>query len=602
MRKSISVAVSILLMLLLVFSVSAADGEPTIQVGSAQGARGETVTVDIAFLNNPGINTCSLEFVYDTSRLELIDCVKSSQLGGLFEFGTKAVWLNTGDTTYSGTFFTLSFRILADAPDGTASVSAKYNPGDICNYDEADVSFHIVSGSVSIHEHTYTSQITASATCTEDGTKTYTCPCGDSYTEAIPALGHAYSDTYTVDKAATCAEEGSKSRYCTHPGCTANTDITAIEKEAHTHKVTATKKATCTKAGSKTYTCSCGDTYTETIAKLGHKYSSSYTVDKKATCAEAGSKSRHCTRTGCTAKTSVTAIAKKAHTYKSTTTKATLTKNGKTVTKCTACGYITKTVTVYSPKTFKLSATAYTYNGKTKTPSVTVKDSKGKTLTKDTDYTVKYASGRKTPGKYAVTVTFKGKYSGTKTLYFNILPTKTSKVAFTNYTTSIKATWTKVTGATGYKVELLNAKGKVLKTAHTLRNTYTFKSLSKVTTYQVRITAYKTIDSKKVYAAVSTKLTTATAPAAVAIGSVRAGSKQATLAWKTVTGASGYEITYSPSAKFTNAKTVTVTGGTATVKKLTKGKKYYFKVRAYKLVNGEKVYGAWSTAKSTTVK
>ncbi len=344
-----------------------------------------------------------------------------------------------------------------------------------------------------------------------------------------------------------------------------------------------TKAATCTTIGTKTYTCTCGATYTETIAKLGHAYSNACDT----TC------------NTCSAKRTIT------HSYKNVITKATLTKNGKVENKCSVCGNVKSTTTVYYPKTIKLSATSYTYNGKTKTPTVTVKDSKGNTLKKDTDYTVKYSSGRKSTGKYSVTVTFKGKYSGTKTLYFNILPSKTSKITPTCATASIKASWSKVTGASGYKVELLNSKGKVAKTATTTKTSYTFKKLSKVTTYKVRVTAYKTIDSKKVYSKASTTITTSTAPAKVTLSKATAGSKQATVAWKTVSGASGYEVMYSTSSKFKSTRTATVKKGSSkktTIKKLTKGKKYYFKVRAYKTVDGKKVYGAWSAVKNVKVK
>lgn len=46
----------------------------------------------------------------------------------------------------------------------------------------------------SIHHHSYTSTVTTAATCTAAGITTYTCPCGDTYTEAIPATGHSYVD------------------------------------------------------------------------------------------------------------------------------------------------------------------------------------------------------------------------------------------------------------------------------------------------------------------------------------------------------------------------------------------------------------------------
>ena len=44
------------------------------------------------------------------------------------------------------------------------------------------------------HTHSYNSSVTSEATCTSNGTITYTCSCGDSYTESTPALGHDYQD------------------------------------------------------------------------------------------------------------------------------------------------------------------------------------------------------------------------------------------------------------------------------------------------------------------------------------------------------------------------------------------------------------------------
>lgn len=381
------------------------------------------------------------------------------------------------------------------------------------------------------------------------------------------------------------------------------TDVKIASAHKHSYTSKTTKAATCTATGVRTFACSCGDIYTETIAKLGHKLTTLKPVT--ATCTQTGlTEGKKCSTCG-TVTAAQETVAKKPHTYKNITTKATLTKNGKVESKCSVCGYVSKTTTIYYPKTIKLSATSYTYNGKTKTPTVTIKDSKGNTLKKDTDYTVSYASGRKNTGKYSVTVTFKGNYSGKKVLYFNILPSKTSKITPTCNTTSIKASWKKVTGASGYMVELLSSKGKVVKSATTTKTAYTFKSLSKVTTYKVRVTAYKTIDSKKVYSTSYTTITTSTAPAKVTLSKVSAGSKSATPTWEKVSGASGYEVMYSTSSNFSSSKTATVSKGSSTkttIKKLTKGQKYYFKVRAYKTVDGKKVYGAWSAVKSVKVK
>lgn len=114
-------------------------------------------------------------------------------------------------------------------------------------------------------------------------------------------------------------------------------------------------------------------------------------------------------------------VGKHTHSYKtSVSKKATLSSNGKKTSTCTVCN-AKKTSSIAKIASVKLSTTVYNYNGKVKTPSVTVKDSSGKKLVKNTDFKVSYASGRKKAGKYSVKVTFKGKYSGTKALSFKIV-------------------------------------------------------------------------------------------------------------------------------------------------------------------------------------
>lgn len=83
--------------------------------------------------------------------------------------------------------------------------------------------------------------------------------------------------------------------------------------------------------------------------------------------------------------------------------------------------------------------------------------------------------------------------------------------------------------------------------------------------------------------------------------------KQLTVSWNKIDAASGYEIVYSTSKKFTDKTTKKLTVNKAdtlktTVKKLKSGKKYYVKVRAYKTVDGVKVYSSYSKAMSVKVK
>ncbi|MCD7917816.1 MAG: hypothetical protein LUF84_05095, partial [Clostridiales bacterium] len=94
-------------------------------------------------------------------------------------------------------------------------------------------------------------EVTVAATCTEDGVMTYTCACGDSYTEVIPATGHHYVNGVCI----VCGAE--------EPGA---------GEHSHSYTAEVTVAATCTEDGVMTYTCACGDSYTEVIPATGHHY------------------------------------------------------------------------------------------------------------------------------------------------------------------------------------------------------------------------------------------------------------------------------------------------------------------------------------------
>ena len=156
----------------------------------------------------------------------------------------------------------------------------------------------------------------------------------------------------------------------------------------------------------------------------------------------------------------------------------------------------------------KLSSTSYTYNGKTKTPSVTVKDSKGRKLKNGTDYTVKYSSGRKNVGRYAVKVTFKGNYTGSKTVYYYIVPKSTSISRVSALRKGFKLSWKKQkTQTTGYQIQYSTSKKfKKAKAVNVSKNKTTSKYIKKLSSkkkYYVRVRTYKKVKingkTKKVY-------------------------------------------------------------------------------------------------------
>ena len=87
---------------------------------------------------------------------------------------------------------------------------------------------------------------------------------------------------------------------------------------------------------------------------------------------------------------------------------------------------------------------------------------------------------------------------------------------------------------------------------------------------------------------------------------IKAAKKAISVTWKKVSGVKGYQIQVATDKKFKkNKKTVTIKKQKTTkttVKKLKAKKKYYVRVRTYKIVNGKKVYSSWSKVKSVKTK
>ena len=190
--------------------------------------------------------------------------------------------------------------------------------------------------------------------------------------------------------------------------------------------------------------------------------------------------------------------APEVHVYRTKVQPATWSADGRSYEVCDQCGAVRNTQVIAKASNIKLSKTAYTYNGKVQKPSVTVKDSKGKTLKKGTDYTVSYSSGCKNVGRYTVKVTLKGNYSGSKSLTYNINPKGTGVSKVTAAKKGFKVTWKKqATQTTGYQVQYsTSSKFKNAKTVTVSKNKTTSKSVSKLSAkkkYYVRVRTYKTV-------------------------------------------------------------------------------------------------------------
>ncbi len=183
-----------------------------------------------------------------------------------------------------------------------------------CNYLRLYITYDIP------HTHSYTSKVTTPATCTSTGVRTYTCSCGHSYTESIPALGHSYgSPTYTWSSdGKTCTAKRVCSTNSSHTE-TATATITSAVKTA----------ATCTAKGTTRYTAKFSDSWATTqtkdvqdIAAKGHSWVAA-TCTAPKTCSVCGA-------------TEGSAL---GHSYTSKVTPPTETASGYTTHTCSRCGH-----------------------------------------------------------------------------------------------------------------------------------------------------------------------------------------------------------------------------------------------------------------------
>lgn len=174
---------------------------------------------------------------------------------------------------------------------------------------------------------------------------------------------------------------------------------------------------------------------------------------------------------------------------------------------------------------------------------------------------------------------------------------------------SIQVKWNKITGADGYELCRYDAVTKKyslvkdVKDSSTISLTNTGLKTGRKYTYKVR--AYRLLeDGNKVYSSYSsTKAATPylTKPTV----KLTAGKKSVTVKWNKISGASGYKI-YRSTKKNSGYKVVKTIKKGSTVSwknsKLTKNKRYYYKVKAYRVVDKKNVYSSYSSLKYTRAK
>lgn len=121
------------------------------------------------------------------------------------------------------------------------------------------------AGDAVAHKHSYSARVTKEASCTSQGVRTYTCSCGDSYTEYIPMTGHTIVGTIVQNP--TCGTPGVMSYDCSVCGLHDHSENLAPTGNHSWQPVYRTENRT-------SYICSCGAAFESRDAWAAHSNAS----------------------------------------------------------------------------------------------------------------------------------------------------------------------------------------------------------------------------------------------------------------------------------------------------------------------------------------
>ena len=182
----------------------------------------------------------------------------------------------------------------------------------------------------------------------------------------------------------------------------------------------------------------------------------------------------------------------------------------------------------------------------------------------------------------------------------NVVPAATASIMAKNQVAGIRVTWKKVVGATGYFV-YRNGK-KIVTISKGTTVTYTDKKANQNgKKYTYKIVAKASTGNSTL----SKSMSTCRVSRPVISFLKNSASRKMKVEWGRNNKASGYQVQYSLKSNFASPKTVTISKNKTVSKvigNVTKGRKYYIRVRSFKTVSGKKYYSAWSASKTVTIK
>lgn len=155
-----------------------------------------------------------------------------------------------------------------------------------------------------------------------------------------------------------------------------------------------------------------------------------------------------------------------------------------------------------------------------------------------------------------------------------------------NKTSSLKLSWKKMSGASGYQIYTYNKSSGKYKLLATVKGgsktSYTVKSLKAGTTFRYKVRCYQTLEEKDYYSDYSNIVYTATKPVKAASVKYSSTKNSVTLSWKKSSGATGYIIYRYNNKTKKYTKLATVKKNKYTQKGLARNTSYTYKIVAYK--------------------
>ena len=352
MKKIYVFLIAVILACAMLVIPASAAGSGSLSMSGAEGKQGDTVTIPVNLISNPGLITMKFTISWGAG-LELTSVSNTGMLAGwttpspTISSPYTLRWadsLATVNITATGKIATLTFKIKDNATVGNQTVTLTFNESRDANGGRNSFGNPTATIKVNCKTHNYSGWTNNNAT-----NHIHTCSaCGKSETQ-----NHTWNGG-EVTKQADCKEAGEKKFTCT----TCNATKTEPIAKTNNHKFgswSETKGATCTTTGTQTRTCSvCQKTENSTINAKGHSFGA-WSQTSAPSCTTQGQQKRTCTRNGCS-HSETKAIAALGHAF----SKATVTKQPT----CTESGVETGTCSRCSQKTTNtIKATGHKFGG-----------------------------------------------------------------------------------------------------------------------------------------------------------------------------------------------------------------------------------------------